>query len=70
MREIYKNAPLIEAVFEIRFLAEISVKFNTGSFYNQMKENFPIFVEHLPEPMFIYFSRKNRYREIKNFTTD
>ncbi len=64
MNEIYKNAPLIEAVFEIRFPAEISIKCKTDLFYNQIKENFPILATHLPESMHMYDFLNKEQNEI------
>lgn len=54
MNEIYKNAPLIEAVFEIRFPAEISIKCKTDLFYNQIKASFPLLAMHPPGAPHIY----------------
>lgn len=46
MAEIYSNAPLIEAVFEIRFPAELSIKTHTDDFYNKIKTDFPLIGTH------------------------
>lgn len=54
MNEIYKNAPLIEAVFEIRFPAEISIKCKTDLFYNQIKTDFPMLAMHPPGSAHMY----------------
>ncbi len=45
MGKVYKNAPLIEAVFEIRFPAELSIECKRADFYESIKKDFPqIFV--------------------------
>jgi uncharacterized protein (TIGR04255 family) len=54
MSEIYKNAPLIEAIFEIRFPAEISIKCKTDLFYNKIKANFPLLAMLPPGASHIY----------------
>ena len=54
MNEIYKNSPLIEAVFEIRFPAEISIKCKTDLFYNKLKKDFPILAAHPPGSIHMY----------------
>jgi uncharacterized protein (TIGR04255 family) len=37
---IYKNAPLVEAVFEIRFPAEPAIECNRDKFYEQIRGNY------------------------------
>ena len=64
MNGIYKNAPLIEAVFEIRFPAEISIKCKTDLFYNKLKENFPILATHPSESMHMYDFLSKEQNEI------
>ncbi|MBU4375876.1 MAG: TIGR04255 family protein [Candidatus Omnitrophica bacterium] len=45
MGKVYKNAPLVEAVFEIRFPAELGIECLRSNFYDGIKEDFPnIFV--------------------------
>jgi len=41
MVELYKNAPLVEAVFEIRFPPELSIETKRDEFYNRIKMEFP-----------------------------
>lgn len=70
MAEIYKNAPLIEAVFEIRFPAEIAIKCKTDLFYHQIKSVFPILAEHRPEAGFIYDFLNKSQKEIIRVALD
>lgn len=45
MGNVYKNAPLTEAVFEIRFPAELGIECARSGFYDAIKKDFPnIFV--------------------------
>lgn len=45
MGKVYKNAPLKEAIFEIRFPADLSIECKRADFYNRIKVDFPhIFV--------------------------
>lgn len=64
MNEIYKNAPLIEAIFEIRFPAEISIKCKTDLFYNKIKEKFPVLAMHPPGAPHIYDFLNKEQNEI------
>lgn len=41
MGELYKNAPLVEAVFEIRFPPELSIETKRDEFYNKIRMEFP-----------------------------
>jgi len=41
MGEPYKNAPLIEAVFEIRFPPELSIECQRYKYYNEIRKQFP-----------------------------
>lgn len=40
-KEIYKNSPLIETVFEIRFPENLTIECNIDKFYNKLKNYFP-----------------------------
>lgn len=42
MVKVYPNSPLIEVVFEVRFLAELSIKCNTDKYYSLIKEDLPV----------------------------
>jgi len=45
MGKIFKNAPLIEAAFEVRFPAELSIENKRAEFHDEIKKEFPnIFV--------------------------
>lgn len=45
MSKLYKNPPLIEAVFEIRFPAELSIECQRDKFYEKIRKDYPqIFV--------------------------
>ncbi len=45
MSKLYKNPPLIEAVFEIRFPAELSIECQRDRFYEKIRKDYPqIFV--------------------------
>ncbi|MEK7849397.1 MAG: TIGR04255 family protein [Candidatus Omnitrophota bacterium] len=70
MDEIYKNAPLIEVVFEIRFPAEFAIKCKTDLLYHQIKSVFPIIVEHRPESGFIYDFLNKSQKEIIRLSLD
>jgi uncharacterized protein (TIGR04255 family) len=39
--QIYKNSPLIETVFEIRFPSEIMIECHRDKFYNKVREKYP-----------------------------
>ncbi len=41
MGELYKNAPLIEAVFEITFPPELSIETKRDEFYKKIRNEFP-----------------------------
>src|SRR5574341_237485 len=41
MSQLYKNPPLIEAVFEIRFPPELSIEAKRDKYYNKIKSEFP-----------------------------
>lgn len=41
MSELYKNAPLIEAVFEITFPPELSIETKRDEFYKKIRDEFP-----------------------------
>jgi len=48
MGKVFKNAPLIEAVFEIRFSADLGIECKKSEFYNNIKKEFPnIFVPNV-----------------------
>ncbi len=38
---MYKNAPLVEAVFEIRFSGELSIECHRDLFYEKIREKYP-----------------------------
>lgn len=42
MTEIYKNAPLIEAVFEIRFPPQLRISEGRSLFYDKVSHRFPV----------------------------
>jgi len=45
MSSLYKNPPLVEAVFEIRFPAELSIECQRDKFYEKIRKDYPqIFV--------------------------
>ena len=45
MGKVYKNAPLVEAVFEMRFPADLNIECARSNFYESIKKDFPnIFV--------------------------
>ncbi len=51
MRKAYLNPPLNEAVFEIRFPAELTIECRKDSFYEKVREEFPdIFVPIIDSP--------------------
>lgn len=39
--QIYKNAPLVETIFEIRFPGELSIECNKDKFYGKIRETYP-----------------------------
>ncbi len=39
--EIYKNSPLIEAVYEVRFSSLLSIESNRDKFHDKIKDSFP-----------------------------
>lgn len=41
MSRLYKNPPLIEAIFEIRFPAELSVECQRDKFYEEIRNDYP-----------------------------
>ena len=41
-KEIFSKAPLIEVIFEIRFLPNLSVACRRDDFYNEIKESYPV----------------------------
>ncbi len=42
MGDLYKNPPLVEAVFEIRFPAELSIDAKKDEYYSKIRNEFPI----------------------------
>ncbi len=46
--EVYKNSPLIEAVFEIRFPAVLSIKCNIDVFHDKIRKFFPLIRQSSP----------------------
>jgi len=45
MSKLYKNPPSIDAVFEIRFSAELSIECQRDRFYERIRNDYPqIFV--------------------------
>lgn len=72
MSELYKNAPLIEAVFEIRFPAELSIECHRDEYYSKVKEEFPqIFVPAItgveaPSLKSYEFKSKDNSKLLKN----
>jgi uncharacterized protein (TIGR04255 family) len=41
MGKLYKNSPLVESVFEIRFPPELAVECRRDEYYNRIREEFP-----------------------------
>ncbi len=41
MKKVYKNAPLVEAIYEIRFPAKLEIESKRDKFYNRIKNEFP-----------------------------
>ena len=65
MGELYKNAPLVESVFEIRFPPELSIETKKDEFYNKIKIEFPeinlpLVTDQEPYALKTYLFRDNK----------
>ena len=63
-KEIYKNAPLVETVFEITFPGEPAVECNRDKFYEQIRDTYPkVFIPRLTEGKAMAMEPYNFQRE-------
>ncbi|MGB8657691.1 MAG: TIGR04255 family protein [Candidatus Zixiibacteriota bacterium] len=65
MSELYKNSPLVESVFEIRFPPELSIECRKDEYYDQIRNEFPeinLPLVDSPEP---YAMRNYLFRDSK-----
>lgn len=62
MSEIFPNAPLVEAVFEIRFSANLSIDCKKDQYCEKIKDEFPIlfFPTKMPSPPIISYRLANK----------
>lgn len=65
MSKLYKNPPLVESVFEMRFLPQLTIECRKDEYYNQIREEFPevnLPLADSPEP---YPMRNYLFRDAK-----